>query len=1040
MSSLELRSGSIPSANDKPEHEQQSLSLHDPKHDHDTIWSTDHSHHSHDHEHERESLSAPKREHFSNVDANLARLHPLDVLLFSGNDMIARGIKNIVASSNRISGFHHIGLCLKDPMLPTSTLIEGAAQGLTGDRGAFMFIRVNIRYDSAVDHLGEQTLRIQVLGARNLRPKDAFLPQDPYFRLAMIPNRAHAKKVIKSRVSWMGGNNPTFDNRVWYELKVKADLTDEEIEATCFHVEVWDKDVFSESDLISEAEIPLAYIFHQKKVEKWVIMKRGADVWKSKLIKEPQRATQDAASHEGAMVAGADSSYRPIQTLTGFLAKAPFTTQQCVHSAIAQHEEDWVMRFGGPRAEGAEGSHKVQSVKERLEGYMETRIYVFVLTTVAVLMFMRALFDNWVDFTGSDKNPMSEDTKTALYSLEVVAFVGWLLDLITRFYVQGANVEFFYRWLNAFDTLTLIVDVMLILQRLPDPLFSDRTAHRLSLARGARLLRLLALLGDLTVIRDGDADVWTLVELLVTLESDADNNQRIMITWSRMGVKYGPVRMIGCGVAGAGARMLEQSEMDPALGLNTREPGCIFQVHFEALSDEERLEYAAQHEPNDHVLHDPRRLVAAATMKAVAVRAHAVEGTKKAVAVGGRAVEGAKAAAAAVGSQAGADHVLHKAAEGADRVLRRLPSQRVLNKAAEGAAVLTKAAEGADHVLRRRLSSVRNLMAASEAKEVEFGELFFDAQSAAVANRWVKEIQTLSESVQSRSETWEDEQQYLEKARIARTHDVVGIRKLDLDKTRTYVWESTGSGVAGIEAVGKDIGGGAIGVQVRDLEEVLEGFTGEVWALPLRSAHDQETRAHTRLLEVLERDQLSYMQTLVTRVHETFFKRSYQMNCLKQCSVIAPSLSSIANCCCPCASCNESVFCSEFAVDVYQALGIMSVDIDPEKVIPCDFLGGYAGFPKFGRPIPLRLHQEHMQHAGDHDAFSHFYGHGDTTEISTNPNFHISPRTKLAHHESQRDLRRKGFNKAERLEFDTVFPDGRTQSQCQRRRDGRFRD
>mmetsp|Transcript_34559 Transcript_34559/g.91783 ORF Transcript_34559/g.91783 Transcript_34559/m.91783 type:complete len:490 (-) Transcript_34559:2464-3933(-) len=489
MSSLELRSGSIPSANDKPEHEQQSLSLHDPKHDHDTIWSTDHSHHSHDHEHERESLSAPKREHFSNVDANLARLHPLDVLLFSGNDMIARGIKNIVASSNRISGFHHIGLCLKDPMLPTSTLIEGAAQGLTGDRGAFMFIRVNIRYDSAVDHLGEQTLRIQVLGARNLRPKDAFLPQDPYFRLAMIPNRAHAKKVIKSRVSWMGGNNPTFDNRVWYELKVKADLTDEEIEATCFHVEVWDKDVFSESDLISEAEIPLAYIFHQKKVEKWVIMKRGADVWKSKLIKEPQRATQDAASHEGAMVAGADSSYRPIQTLTGFLAKAPFTTQQCVHSAIAQHEEDWVMRFGGPRAEGAEGSHKVQSVKERLEGYMETRIYVFVLTTVAVLMFMRALFDNWVDFTGSDKNPMSEDTKTALYSLEVVAFVGWLLDLITRFYVQGANVEFFYRWLNAFDTLTLIVDVMLILQRLPDPLFSDRTAHRLSLARGARLLR-----------------------------------------------------------------------------------------------------------------------------------------------------------------------------------------------------------------------------------------------------------------------------------------------------------------------------------------------------------------------------------------------------------------------------------------------------------------------------------------------------------------------------------------------------------------------
>ena len=513
------------------------------------------------------------------------------------------------------------------------------------------------------------------------------------------------------------------------------------------------------------------------------------------------------------------------------------------------------------------------------------------------------------------------------------------------------------------------------------------------------------------MVRDGDADIWTLVELLITLESDADNNQRIMISWSRMGRKYGPVRMIGCGVGGAGARMLEQDEMDPALGLNMREPGCIFQVQFEALSDKERLKYA---EPHDDVLHSSARLAAAATKKAVAVGAHAVEG--------------AATAAAAVGAQAGAHQVLHKAAESTNQALRRMPTQRVLNKAAEGAELLHKAGEGAGNVLRR-LPSLQNLRAPE--KEVKFGELFFDAQSAAVANRWVKEIQTMSESVQSHPETWADEQQYLEKARIARTHDVVGIRKLDLDKTRTYVWESTGSGVAGIEAVGKDIGGGAIGVQVRDLEEVLEGFTGEVWALPLRSAHDQETRAHTRLLEVLEKDQLSYMQTLLTRIHEAFFKRSYQMNCLKQCSVIAPSLTSLANCCCPCASCNESVFCSEFAVDVYQALGIMSVDIDPEKVIPCDFLGGYAGFPKFGRPIPLRLHQEHMQHAGDHDAFSQFYGDGDpraSGAFSKHPEFHISPKTKLAHQASHRlqssNFRHNGLNEAVRLEFDTIFPDG----------------
>jgi len=709
--------------------------------------------------------------------------------------------------------------------------------------------------------------------------------QDPFFRLAMIPNRATAKTVIKSRVSWLGGNNPTFDASVWYELKVSAGLSEEEIEATVVHVEVWDKDLFSENDLIGEAEIPLGYIFNQRKVAKWVIMKRGADVWKSNLIKEPHHETLNSASQEGNFATDAGSLYRPTQTLTGFVAKAPFTTQQGVHSAIAQNEKDSVTKL-------STSTGKVQSAKERLEGYQENRIYVFVLTALAMLMFMYAFFNNWKDFADSGKHPLSKGTQTALYTLEVVAFVGWLLDLLIRFYVQGGSAHFFCRWLNAFDMFTLIVDMMLILQRSPAPLFSNTFAHRLSLVRGARLLRLLALFGELTVLRDGDTDVWTLVELLVVLESNVNNEQRIMITWTRMGREYGPVRMVGCGVGDGGARILAQSEMDPALGLNTRESGCIFQLHFEASSD--------GHKP-------------------------------------------------------------------------------------------------------------------------KFGELLFDAQSATVANRWVKEIQKMSESVQSRSKTWTDEQHYLETTRSARTRDVGGIRKLNLDETRTYVWESTGSGVAGIEAVGKDIGGGAIGVQVRDLEEVLHGFTGEVWALPLRSAHDQMTQPHTRLLEALKEDQLKYMQTLVTKVHEAFFKRSYQMNCLKQCSVIAPSLTSLANCCCPCASCNESVFCSEFAVDVYQALGIMGVDIDPEKVIPCDFLGGYDGFPKFGRPIPLRLHQERMRHAGDEDAFTMFYGQShDALASEKLPEFHV----RGAHRLSEAHHKPRSVHTEERLEFSTILPDG----------------
>ena len=213
-------------------------------------------------------------------------------------------------------------------------------------------------------------------------------------------------------------------------------------------------------------------------------MKRGADVWKSKLIKEPHCVTQNGASQEG--TSELDSAFHPTQTLTGFVAKAPFTTQQGVHNAIAQNEKDSVTRL-------AANPGKVQSAKERLEGYQETRIYVFVLTAVAMLMFMYAFFNNWEDFADSGKHPLSRDTQTSLYTLEVVACVGWLLDLLTRFYVQGGSIHFFCLWLNAFDMFTLIVDMMLILQRSPTPLFSETFAHRLSLVRAARLLRCVSI-------------------------------------------------------------------------------------------------------------------------------------------------------------------------------------------------------------------------------------------------------------------------------------------------------------------------------------------------------------------------------------------------------------------------------------------------------------------------------------------------------------------------------------------------------------------
>ena len=61
----------------------------------------------------------------------------------------------------------------------------------------------------------------------------------------------------------------------------------------------------------------------------------------------------------------------------------------------------------------------------------------------------------------------------------------------------------------------------------------------------------------------------------------------------------------------------------------------------------------------------------------------------------------------------------------------------------------------------------------------KFGELLFDAQSASVAKHWVKEIQKMSESVVSRSETWAEEHQYLEKT-VPQVEQHFGARAIEV--------------------------------------------------------------------------------------------------------------------------------------------------------------------------------------------------------------------------------------------------------------------
>eukprot|EP01052_Picozoa_sp_SAG31_P004992 SAG31_NODE_213_length_20124_cov_17.709613_11_plen_737_part_00 len=164
----------------------------------------------------------------------------------------------------------------------------------------------------------------------------------------------------------------------------------------------------------------------------------------------------------------------------------------------------------------------------------------------------------------------------------------------------------------------------------------------------------------------------------------------------------------------------------------------------------------------------------------------------------------------------------------------------------------------------------------------------------------------------------------------------------------------------------------ALGVQIRNLQSLVDEYDGEVVIVKLHRAWRQK---RGDLMAELLQDRVAreHFQQHVTRLHRLFYQRAYSCNCLlcvaticgnegccgescNRCGFCAAKYSSRICNSCICCLCGrrlrelfreDGVKCSQLVANLYQGLGLMDPEVNPSKVLPIDFL-----------PAHYRYHRE----------------------------------------------------------------------------------
>lgn len=200
---------------------------------------------------------------------------------------------------------------------------------------------------------------------------------------------------------------------------------------------------------------------------------------------------------------------------------------------------------------------------------------------------------------------------------------------------------------------------------------------------------------------------------------------------------------------------------------------------------------------------------------------------------------------------------------------------------------------------------------------------------------------------------------------------------------RWYVWESTISSTSVLienltdGAVNVENGRGTIGVQIRDLEEVIGYYTkdgGKVaWGQLLNNPWTQTQDFPKQREDLIKR---------VCVVHKLVGTRTYDFNILALLASIFPCLrkprdvfneimingySLLVSWKLPSNDVKADtsptpagwLFCSELVAIIYQRVGVLAADVNPQNVVPIDFLGydqdGKSGISKITQdPVYLK--------------------------------------------------------------------------------------
>lgn len=161
------------------------------------------------------------------------------------------------------------------------------------------------------------------------------------------------------------------------------------------------------------------------------------------------------------------------------------------------------------------------------------------------------------------------------------------------------------------------------------------------------------------------------------------------------------------------------------------------------------------------------------------------------------------------------------------------------------------------------------------------------------------------------------------------TTDIIPIKNGKPGKL--YIWESTMSGDLGDGVNNVETGDGFFGVQIRDLEQVINKYDNDedtkiAWCRlinnPILKKETESESDYEVRMKVVKDDILNF--------YKKHNNTTYDYNCLNLASAVYDHVPKCGK--------NKKFFCSELVTAIYQILGLIPKELDPELMSPVEFV------------------------------------------------------------------------------------------------------